>query len=168
MVSSEDDQRTAPVPALASVLAPILAIYQRDPLALVQILREVQRGLGHLAPGALTAIADALKLSRAHVEGVAGFYSFLHTEPVGRYRVLFSDNITDRMLGNMALHEGSLENCAEGDQSSTDPLIEVPNGGTVRNVIFGSRVGDGIHCLGSCTIENVWFQNVCDDAISVE
>lgn len=68
--------------------------------------------------------------------------------------------------GGMAVHEGSLENCAAGDQDSTDPLIEVADGGTVRNVIMGNNVGDGIHCLGSCTIENVWFPNVCDDAIS--
>ena len=34
---------------------------------------------------------------------MAGFYSFLHTEDVGRYRILFSDNITDRMLGSRQL-----------------------------------------------------------------
>jgi [NiFe] hydrogenase diaphorase moiety large subunit len=44
---------------------------------------------------------SALRL--AHVQGVAGFYRFLHTRPVGTYRVLFSNNITDRMLGNEAL-----------------------------------------------------------------
>ena len=69
--------------------------------------------------------------------------------------------------GGMNVIEGSLENCAEGDQDSVDPLIEVENGGTVKNLVMGSRVGDGIHCLGSCTIENVWFPNVCDDAISI-
>ena len=69
--------------------------------------------------------------------------------------------------GEMAVHDGSLEDCSQGDQDSVDPLIEVANGGTVKNVIMGSRVGDGIHCLGSCTIENVWFPYVCDDAISV-
>jgi hypothetical protein len=68
--------------------------------------------------------------------------------------------------GGMAVHEGSLEDCSAGDQDSVDPLIEVANGGTVKNVIMGKKVGDGIHCLGSCTIENVWFPNVCDDAIS--
>jgi pectate lyase len=69
--------------------------------------------------------------------------------------------------GGMQVHNGSLENCAAGDQDSVDPLIEVANGGTVRNVIMGSNVGDGIHCLGSCTIENVWFPYVCDDAITI-
>jgi hypothetical protein len=69
--------------------------------------------------------------------------------------------------GGMAVHEGTLEDCGTGNQDSVEPLIEVANGGTVKNIIMGRRVGDGIHCLGSCTIENVWFPNVCDDAISI-
>jgi [NiFe] hydrogenase diaphorase moiety large subunit len=70
----------------------------------VQMLREVQvlQG-GHLARDTLIGLAGALGLSLAHVEGVAGFYRFFHLQPVGRYRILFSDNITDRMLGSEAL-----------------------------------------------------------------
>jgi hypothetical protein len=75
--------------------------------------------------------------------------------------------VTGEHDGGMQIHNGSLENCAAGDQSSTDPLITVANGGTVKNVIMGNNVGDGIHCEGSCTIENVWFPNVCDDAITI-
>jgi len=65
------------------------------------------------------------------------------------------------------LHEGTLEDCSKGDQDSNDPIIEVANGGSVKNVIFGKNIGDGIHCLGSCTIENVWFPYICDDAITI-
>ena len=42
----------------------------------------------------------AARLPLAQVRGVAAFYDFLSLEPTGEYRVLFSDNITDRMLGN--------------------------------------------------------------------
>jgi hypothetical protein len=71
--------------------------------------------------------------------------------------------------GNMATVNGgsSFEDCSSGGQSSTEPIIEVQNGGSVSNVIFGPRIGDGIHCLGSCTITNVWFANICDDAITM-
>jgi hypothetical protein len=75
-------------------------------------------------------------------------------------------SVTGVYDGGGALHEGTLNDCSTGDQSSTDPILEVANGGTVMNVIMGNNVGDGIHCLGSCTIENVWFPYVCDDAIS--
>jgi [NiFe] hydrogenase diaphorase moiety large subunit len=81
----------------------VIARHGRDPSRLMQILREVQEELVWLSPATLTAIADATKLPRARVEGVAGFYHFFHTEPQGRYRVLWSDNITDRMAGNADL-----------------------------------------------------------------
>jgi hypothetical protein len=69
--------------------------------------------------------------------------------------------------GKGALHEGNMQDCTSGNQDSVNPIIEVADGGSVKNVIFGKRIGDGIHCKGSCTIENVWFQYICDDAISM-
>ena len=69
--------------------------------------------------------------------------------------------------GGGALHEGNLNDCSVGDQSSTNAIFEVADGGSVKNVIFGKNVGDGIHCLGSCTIDNVWFPYICDDAITI-
>jgi len=78
----------------------LLDSHQRSPQRLVQILREIQAHKGWLPREDLAGVARALKLSLAHVEGVAGFYRFFHGHPVGQYRVLFSDNITDRMLGS--------------------------------------------------------------------
>jgi len=99
-VHPETSRRGTPGPSLQQVLDR----HHADPHALVQMLREVQvlQG-GHLARDTLIGLADALGLSLAHVEGVAGFYRFFHLQPVGRYRILFSDNITDRMLGSEAL-----------------------------------------------------------------
>lgn len=74
-----------------------------DPTHLVQVLREIQEQLGWLPPPALSLVARKLSTPLAAVRGVAGFYAFLHTEPAGRYQVLFSDNITDRMQGNEEL-----------------------------------------------------------------
>ena len=81
----------------------ILSRYARSPHNLVQILREVHSLTGWLPQDVLAVIAHALGLTLAHVQGVVGFYRFFHTRPVGDYRVLFSDNITDRMLGSEAL-----------------------------------------------------------------
>ena len=77
--------------------------YGRRADALLQILVELQARVGWLPSALITRVAHALGLPRARVEGVAGFYSFLHLAPVGRYRVLFSDNIVDQMLGSRAL-----------------------------------------------------------------
>lgn len=75
----------------------------RPPTSLVQRLREAQVEQGWLPRPLLADLAREFDETLAHVEGVASFYRFFHLQPVGRYRILFSDNITDRMLGNEAL-----------------------------------------------------------------
>ena len=89
--------------AILTACEAVLDQRPREPLALVQVLRELQARLGWLPRAALLHVAHALGVTLAQVEGVAGFYRFLHLRPVGRYRVLFSDNVTDRMLGSEAL-----------------------------------------------------------------
>ena len=89
--------------ASAETLDSILDRHRRDGTRLMQILRETQELLGWLAPETLTHIAASIAWPRAKVEGTAGFYSFFHTRPMGRYRILWSDNITDRMSGNADL-----------------------------------------------------------------
>jgi [NiFe] hydrogenase diaphorase moiety large subunit len=90
-------------PATVPNIDDIVARWQKSPLALVQILREVQERTVWLPRPLLARIAVALGLTPAVVEGVAGFYHFFHLKPVGRYHLLFSDNVTDRMLGNREL-----------------------------------------------------------------
>jgi pectate lyase len=83
-------------------------------------------------------------------------------------------SITGTYDGKMALHNGSgsgdfVRDCAAagtGAQGTTNALFELANGATIQNVIIGNHGADGIHCLGTCTIRNVWFQNVCDDAVT--
>jgi [NiFe] hydrogenase diaphorase moiety large subunit len=79
--------------------------YGNDASRLLQLLREVQERFGHIPPQAVTALAKRLSIPRARIESVSSFYSFLHLKPQGEYRVLFSDNITDRMLGSQPLME---------------------------------------------------------------
>ncbi len=80
-----------------------------EPTQLLQILREAQEELGWISPETARAIASALDVPVTRVQSVVEFYSFLYDEPCGRYRILFSDNITDRMLGNRGLFEHMLK-----------------------------------------------------------
>ncbi len=103
-----------------------VARYGRDPHYLLQILREVQEACDWISPEAIDRMQEAMRVPRTKIEGVAGFYSFLYTQPRGRYRVLFSDNITDRMLGNMELIDymcGQL--WVERGKISEDGLVSV-------------------------------------------
>ncbi|MEY8875415.1 MAG: NAD(P)H-dependent oxidoreductase subunit E [Leptothrix sp. (in: b-proteobacteria)] len=104
----------------------ILARHRHDGHRLLQILIEVQDHLGWLSPATLSAIAAGVGLPRARVESTAGFYSFLHTRPRGAYRILFSDNITDRLLGNAALmHALCKQLWLEPGHLSEDGLVSV-------------------------------------------
>ena len=104
----------------------ILTHHGREPGRLVQILRDVMEQMGHASPRTLTLLADALKLSRAQVEGVAGFYAFFETESKGRYHVRFSDNVTDVMAGSVELRQRMLDAFrVEPGQTSRDGRVTV-------------------------------------------
>ncbi|HMM84168.1 NAD(P)H-dependent oxidoreductase subunit E [Azohydromonas sp.] len=93
----------APDDDAAAVVDAALARHAHDAHRLVQILREVQALTCWLPRPLLARVADGLALTLAHVEGVAGFYRFFHLRPVGRWHLLFSDNVTDRMAGSVEL-----------------------------------------------------------------
>ncbi|WP_030901276.1 pectate lyase [Streptomyces sp. NRRL S-474] len=46
------------------------------------------------------------------------------------------------------------------------PLFELADGATLKNVIIGTPAADGVHCKGSCTLQNVWWLDVGEDAAS--
>ncbi|HNR59805.1 MAG TPA: NAD(P)H-dependent oxidoreductase subunit E [Thauera sp.] len=110
----------------ASELDRILVQHRREPSQLLQILIDVQEQAGWLPPDVISAIASALAVPRVRVESTASFYSFLHTQPAGEYRLLFSDNITDRMLGNTGLMSALCEQLwLEPGRLSEDGLVRV-------------------------------------------
>ncbi|MEU4241868.1 pectate lyase [Actinoplanes sp. NPDC026619] len=52
-----------------------------------------------------------------------------------------------------------------GDQEEgQDPLFQLADGATLSNVIIGAPAADGVHCAGSCTLKNVWWLDVGEDA----
>ncbi|MCL2713371.1 MAG: NAD(P)H-dependent oxidoreductase subunit E [Alphaproteobacteria bacterium] len=111
---------------LDAVVDPILLRYRHDPLYLVQILREVQNKLDYVPPQAMQVIAEQLKVSITRVEAVVEFYAFLYSKPRGQYRVLFSDNITDRMLGSQELYHHMLRRLKlRPGEVSADGLVSV-------------------------------------------
>ncbi|MBI5861690.1 MAG: NAD(P)H-dependent oxidoreductase subunit E [Rhodocyclales bacterium] len=116
----------SPDTACASYLDPILERYGYRSVNLLQILREAQESFGYIHPDAVDYLMLKLDIPRTKIEGVASFYSFLHLEPRGKYRVLFSDNITDRMLGSQALMERMCRNLwAEAGKITEDGLLSV-------------------------------------------
>jgi pectate lyase len=70
------------------------------------------------------------------------------------------DGMLKRYTGSGALGSGNQD---EGQ----DPLFELADGATLKNVIVGSPAADGIHCKGTCRLENVWWEDVGEDAATL-
>jgi hypothetical protein len=51
---------------------------------------------------------------------------------------------------------------AEGGDA--DAVFVLKDGAVLSNVIIGPNNGEGVHCLGACTLNNVWWVDVCEDA----
>ncbi|KAL1595002.1 hypothetical protein SLS59_008553 [Nothophoma quercina] len=54
----------------------------------------------------------------------------------------------------------------DADTGSDSAVFILENGATLSNVIIGTNQLEGVHCKGACTLKNVWFRDVCEDAIS--
>jgi len=115
-----------PAPLSAETLAAIVRRHGEAPEATLGVLEEIQQRQGWVSPSTITAVAQALGLPRARVEGVVGFYSFLGERYSGAYRILFSDNITDRMLGSAELMRDMCRNLwVEPGKTSEEGLVSV-------------------------------------------
>ncbi|MGC9669855.1 pectate lyase [Planosporangium sp. 12N6] len=58
-----------------------------------------------------------------------------------------------------------------GDGTSSEsqkPVFTLNNGATLKNVIIGAPGADGVHCKGTCTLQNVWWEDVGEDAATLE
>ncbi|WP_233624216.1 pectate lyase [Actinoplanes sp. ATCC 53533] len=62
-----------------------------------------------------------------------------------------------RFIGGAALGDG-------GQGEGQAPMFQLADGATLSNVIIGTPAADGVHCLGTCTLRNVWWQDVGEDA----
>ncbi len=72
---------------------------------LLDMLRVIQNRYRFIPAAAIDQLADTLNVSRSQIIAVVEFYSFFHLNAQGRYDILFSDSITDRMLGKTELLE---------------------------------------------------------------
>ncbi|KAI2616734.1 polysaccharide lyase family 3 protein [Hypoxylon sp. NC1633] len=55
---------------------------------------------------------------------------------------------------------------AEGGDS--DAVFQLEAGATLKNAIIGADQIEGVHCKGACTVQNVWWAAVCEDALTIK
>jgi len=58
--------------------------------------------------------------------------------------------------------------CKNVEGGSKDAVFRLETGATLKNVILGKDSIEHVHCIGDgCTVENVWWNDVCEDALSL-
>ncbi|KFA70396.1 hypothetical protein S40285_07802 [Stachybotrys chlorohalonatus IBT 40285] len=68
-------------------------------------------------------------------------------------------------LGNREFDRGV--DCSDDGENGSDAAVFIlRSGASLSNVIIGTRAREGVHCEGACTLTNVWFRDVCEDAVS--
>jgi pectate lyase len=125
------------------------------------------------APGASGSSSSSSGAGGVARGGSAGTGSkpipdFKFPTPSGADKKVSETMEVSELDGKMTRYVGSGDLGGSGNEEGQDPLISVKAGGTVKNLILGAPAADGIHCQGSCTIENVWWEDVGEDAITLE
>ncbi|KAF2464274.1 uncharacterized protein BDR25DRAFT_319338 [Lindgomyces ingoldianus] len=70
--------------------------------------------------------------------------------------------------GKMVRFDRGTACSGQSEGGDSDAVFQVEEGGTLKNVIIGADQSEGVHCMGACTIENVWWEAVCEDALTIK
>ena len=114
-----------------------LTAHAGRPGALLPILHDVQHALRHIPPAAVSAIADALNLSRAEVHGVITFYRHFRLSAPGRRLVQVCRAEACQAVGADQLLEHAQRSLGCGlHQTSSDGAVTL----------------EPVYCLGQCAV----------------
>lgn len=70
--------------------------------------------------------------------------------------------------GGMVMFDRGASCTGQAEGGESDAVFRIENGGSLSNVIIGPNQIEGVHCLGACTLTNVWWSAVCEDAFTVK
>jgi NADH:ubiquinone oxidoreductase subunit E len=107
----------------------------RNREALIPILQGIIQADRFLSQETMTEVANELNISAAQVYGTATFYSFLDTEPRGKYVIRVCRTITCAMKGKNAIVQ------------TIEELLKIKVGETTQNKKFSLLE---TNCLGWC------------------
>jgi pectate lyase len=84
--------------------------------------------------------------------------------PAGEQAVDTTIRVRDVFDGKMQRFYGVDDLGTNSQDENQGALFELDDGAVISNVIIGDPAADGIHCRGACTINNVWWEKVGEDA----
>ncbi|KAM0321650.1 hypothetical protein ACHAQA_010006 [Verticillium albo-atrum] len=107
----------------------------------------------------------ATTLLAAVLAGTAAAQTLTIPKPNGTKIVLSTPSIISgtKDFANREYDRGHL--CGLDVERPNPEVFILEDGATLSNVIIGINAVEGVVCRGACTLRNVWFRNVCEDAI---
>ena len=121
----------------------LMSRYPDHRSASIPALWTVQQRYGWCTPEGIRQAAAVMRVTPAYLESVASFYDLLHTQPVGRHRVLVCTNISCWMRGGDELLDAFCD-AAGCDRGTAD------EGGSSSD--DGELFVTGFECLGACDL----------------
>jgi hypothetical protein len=104
-------------------------------------------------------VAGAVGLAAIAAVGTAQFASAAETQTVTA-----TIEVTGTFDGGGDTFNGGGDLGGGGQAEGQDPLFELADGATLVNVVIGTQAADGVHCSGSCTLRDVSWLDVGEDA----
>ncbi len=122
------------------VVDEVIAQYEYEKSAVLQVMLEVQRRLNWLPRHALKWISRRLKVSLGRLYSIATFYEALSLEPSGAYLVEVCTGTACHVRGAPQLN------------ATVSALLGIQPGQTDSNMLFTLK---NVHCLGCCALAPV-------------
>ncbi len=125
-------------PALEARFAKLLTIYPegRQRSAVVPMLLYAQDEVGSITRELVEEVARRCGVTPLQVDEVVGYYSMLHTKPMGRYHIQVCTNISCLLVGGEELYEHAKKTLGIGNKEVT------PDG------LFSL---EEVECMGACS-----------------
>ncbi|KAF2691021.1 polysaccharide lyase family 3 protein [Lentithecium fluviatile CBS 122367] len=114
---------------------------------------------------AFTASAVAKPASRKFLNSRADF-----PIPSSQGTVTFdaAEEVSGTFDGGLKTYGRGVSCTGQAEGGDSDAVFILADGATLSNAIIGADQIEGVHCSGSCTISNVWWEAVCEDALSLK
>ncbi|MDX3314378.1 pectate lyase [Streptomyces sp. ME08-AFT2] len=96
--------------------------------------------------------------------GGAGAHVLAVPRAAGEVRLTATRRVAGVLDGARTRFTGAGALGGGGRQAGRGPLFELADGAVLKNVILGAPAADGVRCLGSCTLENVFWEDVGEGA----
>jgi hypothetical protein len=81
----------------------------------------------------------------------------------------FGASATTTISGTKDYSGATVGTSCDGQSESQQPVFLLKDGATLKNVVLkAGAAADGVHCAGSCTLSNVKWADVCEDAATMK